>query len=954
MNARTIIKAKLLIFSFFIFISNISNGQELSLPLAKLNFPGEAISLGVGSAMNGFADCPAGVLFNPATLGSVQQKTLMVGGIPGYGYFKRNMIYFLTARQKVSFAFGFDRISNAGKGIWQSQNYPNYFQTYSLLMAFPTSSKFSLGLRTRVKDQIFDSNRKVGYGIDAGIAITASPWFSIGGFINNIIQTDDLNGKLIQNKQEQFFSAGFSIHPPILPVSLNFDFNYNQANKKTKPAGGLQYNFKDALFPRLGFFDNQIFIGLGGRYSDFSLNYAFSFSDKNPSHYLTFTHSFGTRIKERNEAKKLFILANDALKKGESMVASFLAKDAFKLDSLNRRIRSLYEKLKNIADLNADSTVSDNFISISKQLRSAVNFKAENLGPVVNSSQNDGLPVLTADGKTMFFTSTRDGGIFLNPSEDFWYTTMRDSIWQKPVNLGTPVNTPLNEGACSISSDGQMIFLSKQNEADHTGLDLYVSKLNGTIWSEPKDLGANINSRYWDAHPSISNDRKSLYFASNRPGGFRGYDIWVTHFVNGKWSKAENLGPQINSSANERYPYIFFDSKTLYFSSDREGGLGGFDIYMSRMDKNGNWTKPVNAGLVFNSNRDEISFIIEPSGQWAYFASDREGGLGGLDIYKIKVPEVMKPDKVITVKGKILDSEGNPLGAIVVAKDLETGEELFRAESNSETGEYMLALPVGKVYTLLIMSGDNYISREEKLDLTDIQFYQEVKNDYSLYYSAKKVFITGRISDFYSDEPIGAQLRVEVLETGEEIAKFYSDLKNGRYQVEVPVDRNYNISVTADNYFFESEKVYTKNEIQDNEKIEKNFKLKLVRVGEKIKINNILFDFNEATVRPETFVELNRAADLLKKYTGIGIEIGGHTDSKGPESYNLRLSQARCDSVKSYLLKQGIEGYRIVTKGYGESQPVADNNTEESRQLNRRTEFTIIETKDLKKNFQNK
>lgn len=954
MNKRSLLNGKILIFSLIIALSNICNGQELSLPLDKLNFPGEAISLGGGSAMNGFINSPAGVLFNPASLGSVQQKTLMVSGIPGYSYFQRNMIYFLSARQKISFAFGFDRINNGRKGIWQSQKYPNYFQTYSILMAFPTSSKFSLGVRARVKDQIFDSDRKVGYGIDAGIAITASPWFSIGGYINNIIQTDDINDKLIQNIQKQFYSAGFSIHPGMLPISLNFDFNYNQNNKKTKPAAGLQYNFRDILFPRFGFFDDQIFIGLGGKYSDFSLNYAFSFSKENPSHYLTFTHSFGASIKDRNEAKKMFILANDALKKGESIVAASLVKDAFKLDSLNQSIRDLREKLNNVENLNADSTVSTNLVNISKQLKSAREFKAQNLGAMVNSPANDGLPVLTADGKTMFFTSSRKGSVFGEPSEDFWYTVMHDSVWQKPVNLGTPVNTSLNEGACSISSDGQMIFLSKQNAADQTGLDIYVSKLNGTIWTIPENIGANVNSKYWDAHPSISNDRKSLYFASNRPGGFGGYDIWVTHFVNGKWSDAENLGPQINSSANERYPYIFFDSKTLYLSSDREGGLGGFDIYMSKMDKNGNWAKPINAGLAFNSNRDEISFIIEPSGQWAYFASDREGGFGNLDIYKIEVPEVMRPDKVIAVKGKVLDSEGNPLDAIIVAKDLETGEELFRAESNSETGEYMLALPVGKVYSLLIMSGDNYISKEEKLDLSDVQFYQEVKNDYSLYYSEKKVFITGRISDYYSDEPIGAQIRVEVLETGEEIAKFYSDLKNGRYQVEVPVDRNYNISVTANNYFFESEKIYTQSEIQTNEKIEKNFRLKLVKVGEKIKINNILFDVNKASLRPETFVELNRAAELLKKYTEIGIEIGGHTDSTGSEAYNVKLSQERCDSVKSYLLKQGIEEYRIVTKGYGESQPVADNRTEQGRQLNRRTEFTIIETKDLKKNIQNK
>ena len=809
-------------------------------------------------------------------------------------------------------------------------------------------------MRSRIHDSIYENDRKVGYGIDAGILVVPFEWLSFGSYMRDIIKTEDISEKKIESSWDKELSAGFSFFPERMPILINLDMLYDFGTENFKTAFGLEYQFRDIVSYRIGALNDQTFSGFGLKVMDFSLNYTFSFSGNNPSHYITFVHSFGTKMRDYKEAQKLFRLAQESMDIGDTFAALSLFESSFELDSLNEEIYLNYKRFEKISTFENQLPQNLTDDDIKRVSEISARYKAVNLGALVNSISAEGLPALTADGKTMFYTSTRTGGYLdtdNTPTEDFWYSQQVDGMWQSPRNVGNVINSGLNEGACSISSSSQTIYFSSIDPLKGSGLDIYMSKLEGTNWTEPVNLGENVNSKTWDSHPSISGDHRSLYFSSRRNGGRGGYDIWVSNYINSEWTVAVNLGPTVNSTMNERFPYIFYDNKTLYFASDRPGGFGGIDVYMTKMGNKGNWSKPINIGPEFNSSKDENSFIIEPSGRWAFFSSDRDGGYGRFDIYKIRVPEMMRPDTVITVKGIVNDTEDKPIKVIIVVNDLENGIELFRAENNSETGEYILNLPVGKVYSLLIMSDDGFISREEKLDLTEVQFYQEVQKNYALYSSDNKVYISGQISDFYTNEPIGAKIRVEVLETGEEIANFFSDYKNGQYKVEVPVDRNYNIAVNAESYFFESEIVVIEEEIVKDETIIKDFKLKLVRVGEKVKINNILFDFDKASLRPETYIELNRAIEMLKKYLDIGIEIGGHTDNVGSEEYNLRLSQSRCDSIKSYLIKKGIEESRLITIGCGENQPVADNDTETGRQLNRRTEFTVIEVKKTKNNI---
>ncbi len=344
-----------------------------------------------------------------------------------------------------------------------------------------------------------------------------------------------------------------------------------------------------------------------------------------------------------------------------------------------------------------------------------VPFSPKNLGPTINTKDNEYFPGLTADEQKLYFTRLLNGF-----NEDFYVSYKVDSTWQNARNLGRPVNTPDNEGFVSISTDGQYIFFTACNRPDSKGsCDLYFSKLEGDIWRNPINMQAPVNTVAWESQPSLSFDGKNIYFSSHRPGGYGGSDIWMTTFENNRFTEPVNLGPDINTEYDENTPFIHPDNRTLYFSSSGWPGMGMADIFYSKKDEKGNWKKPVNLGYPINTPASEIGFIVNRKGDWAYFASDMPGGYGGLDIYGFELYEEARPELSSYAKGEVYDAETKQkLEANIELVDLATGEVLMTSRTNKKTGEFLMVLQPNSNY-MLNVNKEGYLFHSENFAMEE-------------------------------------------------------------------------------------------------------------------------------------------------------------------------------------------------------------------------------------------
>jgi len=342
-----------------------------------------------------------------------------------------------------------------------------------------------------------------------------------------------------------------------------------------------------------------------------------------------------------------------------------------------------------------------------------VPFKPVNLGPEVNSKDDEYLPVATADESMLIFTRRIDN------NEDFYRSIKKDGKWQTAVSLSDVINTPqYNEGAQSISQDGRYLFFTGCNRPDGLGrCDIYVSQKKGNDWSKPFDLSPPINSPAWESQPSISADGHTLYFASNRRGGYGGYDLWKSTLTSKGWSEPENLGPNINTAYDEQSPFIHADDSTLYFSSNGWPGLGGKDLFVSRLGKDGVWGKPENLGYPINSSGDENGLSVTANGTYAFFSSDNLNGIGGFDIYTFELPKHLRPLTVTYVKGKVVDSKSKqPLDVNVEIIDLEKNKVVYEDGSDPANGNFLVTLTPGKYYGLNI-SREGYLFYSQNFSL---------------------------------------------------------------------------------------------------------------------------------------------------------------------------------------------------------------------------------------------
>ena len=481
----------------------------------------------------------------------------------------------------------------------------------------------------------------------------------------------------------------------------------------------------------------------------------------------------------------------------------------------------------------------------SMAIKKPVKYTPTNLGNGVNTADAEYFPALTADGETMVFTRQ------VNGNEDFWTSQFKNNSWSLATPLSSKINTTrYNEGAQTISPDGKYLFFTGCNRPDGLGrCDIYVSHREGKDWGEPYNVGKPVNSEYWESQPAISPDGRTLYFISNRPGGLGGYDIWKSTITDdAKWGPAVNLGPEINTPYDENTPFLHADGKTLYFSSDGWPGFGNKDILYSRMDDSGNFKKPVNMGYPINSFDDESGLIVSADGNFGLFSSNLKEGYGGQDIYSFGIPENAKPLKVSYVKGIVRDKDTKKtIESNVQVIDLKSNTTVFDDYTDPETGQFLAVMPIGSDY-LFNVNAEGYLFYSENFELKA------------------------------------------------------NDL-NKPYQLEVYIEK--------------------------------------IKQGGNVTLRNIFFDTNKYNLLPASIKELDLLIDFLNQNVTVNIEIQGHTDNIGDGKLNEKLSFNRANAVYEYLLKNNINATRLTFKGFGASKPIADNKTESGRKNNRRTSFVI-------------
>ncbi|MES2617587.1 MAG: OmpA family protein [Bacteroidota bacterium] len=378
---------------------------------------------------------------------------------------------------------------------------------------------------------------------------------------------------------------------------------------------------------------------------------------------------------------------------------------------------------RRVEDVNKEIVNMDVCIDL---MNNPVPFKPFNLGSSINTSTGEYFPGITLDGKNFYFTRLiKVSDRYVH--EDFYVANaLTDSTWGPSVPMPPPVNTPENEGTISVTSDGKFIFytacgrVNERNEPQGQGsCDLYFSIYNGGKWSKPTNLGIPINSSAWESQPSISSDGLTIYFSSNRQGGFGGMDIYMSKFKDGRFDVPINLGKDINTAGDEMAPFIHYDDNTLYFSSNGLLGMGNMDIFVAKKGEDGKFKNPVNIGYPINTGGEELGLIVDRQGRYGYLSANRSGGYGEQDIYQFPLYDQIKPDPISYVKGKVYDSKTlEKIGAKVELTDLATGKIVTTINSDKVTGEFLLILNSNKNY-MLTVDQTNYLFYSDNFSLKE-------------------------------------------------------------------------------------------------------------------------------------------------------------------------------------------------------------------------------------------
>jgi outer membrane protein OmpA-like peptidoglycan-associated protein len=480
--------------------------------------------------------------------------------------------------------------------------------------------------------------------------------------------------------------------------------------------------------------------------------------------------------------------------------------------------------------------------------------KLENLGPNVNTEAQENAPVLSPDGRTLYFQRTmppaREGQEF---DFDIYYSTLGpDGKWTLAKPMPAPLNSTDWNGMNSALPDGNTLFVDYVYDNDgttHNGFSIVHRTARG--WGKPQPIvieGYKNHAKYQNAY--LCNDGRTLLLAMQPDEDREDRDLFVCFLQdNGSFSKPMALGSTLNTSEEDASPFLAADGVTLYFSSEGHGGYGNRDIFMSRRldDSWQKWSEPVNLGSTINTEGFDAYYAISAAGDYAYLASSTNS-YGQADIFRIALPKAVKPKPVVLLSGKAFDAKTKqPIEASIRYEVLPGGHEAGRAQATSTEG-YTIALPAGARYGVRA-EAKGYYPINSNIDLSNVTSYAE------------------RSGDLYL----------------------------------VPLE-----------------------------------------VGSTIRLNNIFFETAKADLKSESFPELDRVVEFLKENPNIRIAIAGHTDNVGSDADNLLLSKNRARAVFDYLVEHGVDRASLTSNGFGESKPIATNDTEEGRQTNRRVEFTII------------
>ena len=499
----------------------------------------------------------------------------------------------------------------------------------------------------------------------------------------------------------------------------------------------------------------------------------------------------------------------------------------------------------------------------------------------LNSPHNDYAPSISTDGGEIIYTSDRPNGHTPNEAgsydKDIYAASISERKWTEPKQLKGGVNTPLDDISNNLSYDGTKMLLHREDEGQ---FDIYESSLSGLNWTAPSKLPFQISSsRANEVYAAYSSDGWSIYFGRDNAGRSNGFEIMYSS-MQSKIKKnymAAQMISSVNSKFNEGPIYITLNGDYMYIASEGGDSYGGYDIFVSERGQ-GSWSKPKNLGYPINTPYDDFFFSGTANGKYAYIASNRADGKGGYDIYKVTFwgPE----KKPVTV-----------------------------------TEDYLLASIVNPMK-------DNSIESTVAVNKKSFTVFK------------------GKTIDAMTKDAVEAAIEITDNTTGKLIETFTTNSATGKFIITLASGKNYGIAVKAEGYLFHSENFDIPNGSADN-LVNKIIELKNIAVGSKIALRNIFFDIGKSTLRPESNVELNRLLKLMQDVPSLQIEISGHTDNTGSAQLNASLSQDRAQAVVNYLKAKGIAANRMTAMGFGSSKPVATNNTADGRQQNRRTEFEI-------------
>lgn len=479
----------------------------------------------------------------------------------------------------------------------------------------------------------------------------------------------------------------------------------------------------------------------------------------------------------------------------------------------------------------------------------------------VSTILDEYLPIITPDNDFCYFTrrtempeqATAWKSGAKKYIEKFMESERHNGVFEKGEEMPEPFNLSENEGGATFTIDNKMLIYTVCKYVDggsYYNCDLCYSENRGDFqWNMIKNLGKNVNSsKTWESQPSIASDGKTLYFVSDRPGGYGGYDIYKTiRGENGEWSAPINLGPSVNTAGNEKSPFIHTDSQTLYFASDGWPGLGGYDIFFIKLGDEFKWKEPKNIGYPINSIYDDAGFFVSTDGRYGYFASNQLKGIGGWDIFYFDLYEGARPEKIGFIKGELKDEKTNePIPARIELKNIKT-KKITEIPVDSLTGKYVAVFPLKNDYLLTIK-----------------------KDDYA--YESR-----------------------------------YISAKDETYQQPVKVDIN----------------------------------IKPIEVGGSYQLKDINFATNSFALSEVSKNIIDGFIEFLKEHPKVNIEIQGYTDDIGNDRDNQILSENRAKSVYNYLIENNVKTVRLNYKGFGEMNPVVPNINEENRAKNRRTVFVI-------------